>query len=100
MVMGVLTACFGGVIRDVLAHEPSVLLRREIYVTCAGLGATTFVALQWAGVPGWAAGAAGFLVGFGMRAGGLAWDWSLPGYPGRGEAREDQSEAARARDPE
>src|SRR3990167_4164571 len=40
--MGVLTACFGGVLRDVLAHEPSVLLRREIYVTCALIGSTVF----------------------------------------------------------
>lgn len=99
MVMGVLTACFGGVIRDVLAHEPSVLLRREIYVTCAGLGATCFVALQWAGFPGWAAGAAGFLVGFGTRAGGILWDWSLPAYPGRGEGAADQDTTAKARDP-
>src|SRR5262249_11676308 len=31
--MGVLTACFGGVIRDVLAGQPSVLLKREISVS-------------------------------------------------------------------
>src|SRR6478609_2760719 len=31
--MGVLTACIGGIIRDVLAGEPSVLMRRELYVT-------------------------------------------------------------------
>src|SRR5678815_3147404 len=49
IVMGVLTATFGGVIRDVLAHEPSVLLRRELYVTPALMGATTFVGLQWIG---------------------------------------------------
>src|SRR5437879_7264395 len=35
VVMGVLTATFGGVIRDVLAHEPSILLRHELYVTPA-----------------------------------------------------------------
>ena len=28
-VMGVLTACAGGIIRDVLAREPSVLMRRD-----------------------------------------------------------------------
>lgn len=100
MVMGVLTACFGGVIRDVLAHEPSVLLRREIYVTCAGLGAMTFVVLQWAGAPGWMAGAAGFLVGFGVRAGALIWNWALPAWPGRGEVATDQTETASTREPE
>lgn len=30
--MGVLTACFGGVIRDVLAGQPSALLKREITI--------------------------------------------------------------------
>jgi uncharacterized membrane protein YeiH len=39
VVMGVLTATFGGIIRDVLAGEPSVLLRREVYVSAALLGA-------------------------------------------------------------
>lgn len=83
VVMGVLTACFGGVIRDVLAHEPSVLLRREIYVTCAMLGAGLFVILQMFGVPGLPAGLAGAGLAFGVRAGAILWDWSLPGFPGR-----------------
>ena len=34
-VMGVLTACAGGIIRDVLAGEPSILMRPELYVTAA-----------------------------------------------------------------
>jgi uncharacterized membrane protein YeiH len=33
--MGVLTACFGGIVRDVLAGEPSILMRPELYVTAA-----------------------------------------------------------------
>ncbi|MGO4839269.1 trimeric intracellular cation channel family protein, partial [Rhizobiaceae sp. 2RAB30] len=32
IVMGMLTATFGGIMRDLLAGEPSVLLRPEIYV--------------------------------------------------------------------
>ena len=43
--MGVLTACFGGVIRDVLAGQPSVLLKREISVSAALLAAALFVVL-------------------------------------------------------
>ena len=39
VVTGVLTATFGGVLRDLLAGEPSVLLRPEIYVTAAMAGA-------------------------------------------------------------
>lgn len=33
---GVLTASFGGILRDLLANEPSVLLRPEVYVTEIG----------------------------------------------------------------
>jgi uncharacterized membrane protein YeiH len=84
VVMGVLTACFGGVLRDVLAHEPSILLKREVYVTCALIGAGTFVGLELLGVPGQWAGLAGFTAAFGIRAGAILKGWSMPGFPGRG----------------
>ncbi|MFN3583450.1 trimeric intracellular cation channel family protein [Phenylobacterium sp.] len=83
VVMGVLTATFGGVLRDVLAHEPSVLLRRELYVTPALLGAAAFVALDAAGVPLLAAQVAGFLTAFAVRAGAILFGWQMPGFPGR-----------------
>ena len=41
--MGVMTACVGGIIRDVLAGEPSILMRPELYVTAAALAAGLFV---------------------------------------------------------
>ncbi|TVV69620.1 trimeric intracellular cation channel family protein, partial [Sphingomonas solaris] len=49
-VMGVVTACMGGIIRDVLAGEPSILLRPELYVTAAALAAGLFVGLTLLGV--------------------------------------------------
>ena len=82
IVMGVLTATFGGVIRDVLAHEPSVLMQRELYVTPALAGAATFVALGQMGAPAMAAGLAGFSVAFAIRAGAILWHWALPGFGG------------------
>jgi uncharacterized membrane protein YeiH len=36
--MGVITATFGGVIRDVLGNEKSVVLSREVYVTATAVG--------------------------------------------------------------
>ena len=39
IVMGALTACFGGVVRDLLAGQPSILLRREITVSAASITA-------------------------------------------------------------
>jgi uncharacterized membrane protein YeiH len=44
IIMGVLTATFGGILRDILAGEPSVLLRPEVYVT-AGLARGS---IRWA----------------------------------------------------
>ncbi len=82
IVMGALTATFGGVVRDVLAGEPSVLLRREITISAALLAAAVFVVLHWLGLGALPSAAAGFVLGFSLRAGALAWGWSLPGFPG------------------
>ena len=79
-VMGVLTACAGGIFRDVLAGEPSVLMRRELYVTPAALAAGLFVALTLAGLSVWLAAGSGIAAAFLLRAGAIARGWSLPGY--------------------
>jgi len=42
---GVITACAGGIILDVLASVPSILSCPEIYVTAAALAAALFVVL-------------------------------------------------------
>ena len=78
--MGVLTACAGGIIRDLLAGEPSILMRPELYVTAAALAAGLFVALTIAGLAGWPAIAAGALAGFALRGLAIARGWSLPIY--------------------
>ena len=79
-VMGVLTACAGGIIRDVLAGEPSVLMRRELYVTPAALSAALFVAATLIGVPVWPAAALAIVAGFALRGGAIERGWSLPPY--------------------
>lgn len=79
-IMGVLTACAGGIIRDVLAAEPSILLRHEIYVTAAALSAGLFVGLSLAGLPMWAAAALAVAAGFTLRGLAIARGWSLPAY--------------------
>lgn len=78
--MGVLTACAGGIIRDVLAGEPSVLMRRELYVTPAALAAGVFVTLTLAGAGMWPAAAIAIGAGFALRGGAIARGWSLPAY--------------------
>jgi len=86
IVMGIMTASFGGIIRDIVAGEPSVLLRKEIYVTATLAGAALFVGAQSLGLPFWPSAVAGALIAFAIRAGALAFGWTLPGYrsrPGR-----------------
>jgi uncharacterized membrane protein YeiH len=80
VVMGVLSATFGGIVRDVLAQEPSVLLRREIYLTAAFLGASIFVGLRLMRVDDGVAVAAGVTGAFLLRAGALRFGWTLPGF--------------------
>lgn len=81
--MGVVTACVGGIIRDVLAGEPSILLRPELYVTAAALAAGLYVVLQAIGVPAFVAALVSAAAGFGLRAAAIAWRLRLPAYRGR-----------------
>jgi uncharacterized membrane protein YeiH len=78
--MGVLTASFGGIVRDLLAGEPSILLRREIYVSAAALGAGTYVGLTLLGLSLWPAAVIGAAAGFGLRGIAIATGLALPGY--------------------
>src|SRR3954469_707552 len=55
--LGVLTPCFGGIVRDVLAGEPTILMRKELYVTPAALAAGLFVGLNLIDISTWAAAA-------------------------------------------
>ncbi len=86
VVLGVMTATFGGLIRDVLCQEIPLILRREVYATAVAAGAAAYVLAIALAVDKPAAAAVGFLVGFTIRAGGIARGWSLPTYrprPGR-----------------
>jgi uncharacterized membrane protein YeiH len=77
--MGVLTACAGGIIRDVLAGEPSILMRPELYVTAAALSAGLLVVLALLGF-GWLAVIIAAFAGFALRAIAIQRGWSLPAY--------------------
>jgi uncharacterized membrane protein YeiH len=81
LVMGMITGCMGGLLRDIVCNEvPLVLKQGELYVTCAFAGS---LAAVLAGSAGLSAGAALFLCGvmvFSLRAGSLAFGWRLPIY--------------------
>lgn len=43
--LGTLTACFGGVIRDILCNQVPILFRKEIYATACIFGSIAFIIL-------------------------------------------------------
>lgn len=80
LAMGVITACVGGIIRDVLANEPSILMRPELYVTAAALASGLYVAAALLGAPPALAAAIGGLAGFALRGAAIARGLKLPAY--------------------
>jgi uncharacterized membrane protein YeiH len=83
VVMGVITASFGGILRDQMAGEPNILLQREIYITAALVGSAAYTGLAMAGLPVMAAALPAALVAFAIRGGALKFGWSFPPYKAR-----------------
>jgi uncharacterized membrane protein YeiH len=78
--MGVITGCVGGIIRDVLAGRPSILMRPELYVTAAALSASVTVIGDWAGIIREWVWVAATGAGFGLRLAAIQWTLALPAY--------------------
>lgn len=79
-VLGIVTGCVGGIIRDVLAGQPSILMRPELYVTAAALSASICALGTVAGLPDavvWSVAAA---AGFALRGAAIIWHINLPAY--------------------
>lgn len=84
--LGVMTATFGGLIRDVLCQETPLILRREVYATAVAAGAGTYVLALEFGAERPLAAILGVVIGLTIRGGGIGFGWSLPTYkprPGR-----------------
>ena len=83
IVLGVISATFGGIIRDVIGNELPLVLRKELYVTCAAAGSTIFVMLQLLEVSTMISQVSGFAAAFLLRAIGIHFKLSLPAYKNR-----------------
>lgn len=92
LVMGVITAAFGGILRDLLGQEPSILLRRDICVSAAAAGSALFLfALEMGMAKQWALGLCAVLI---LRGLAIWFNWSLPAFkprPGRQPDREGET---------
>ncbi|WP_264996299.1 trimeric intracellular cation channel family protein [Kozakia baliensis] len=81
-IMGVVTACMGGIFRDVLAGVPSIVIRPELYVTAAALAAGSYVLLTTCGAADLFAALVAFALGFGLRGVAIWKGLALPTYRG------------------
>lgn len=84
IVVGVLTAVGGGILRDILAGETPVIFQREVYATAALLGSVLFVVLTRLGTGPETAGAVGFVSAAGLRAVSVWRGWNIPRLGGTG----------------
>ena len=66
--MGVATATFGGIIRNILGGESPIILKQEIYITAALLGSAVFAGLSGLGLSQDVAAITGFCAAFALRA--------------------------------
>ena len=90
-IMGVITASVGGVIRDLISGEPSIIVRPELYVTAGALAAFGFVTLATLGLQGIVAAGIAFAAGFTLRALAIVKGLSLPAYRWPAENSEDDA---------
>lgn len=82
VLMGVVTGCVGGIIRDVLAGQPSILIRPELYVTAAALAAGLAAAGIGLGLGPALTWTLAVLAGFGLRGAAIHWSLGLPPHKG------------------
>ncbi|MET4806388.1 trimeric intracellular cation channel family protein [Limibacillus sp. MBR-115] len=83
LVMGVMTATFGGLLRDVICNEKPLILKSEVYASAAAIGALVHILLVELGTSVTIAAMLGFLMAFAIRAGGIVYGLSLPGFKPR-----------------
>lgn len=84
VIMGIATGCFGGLMRDVVCNEvPLVLKQGEPYVTCALFGAGAALGILALDHSLTIALAGCAMVTLVLRAGALAFGWSIPVYKSR-----------------
>lgn len=84
VIMGMITGCMGGLMRDVVVGQvPLVLKQGELYVSAAFAGASAFVAASWVGLPTLAILGLSASATFILRAGAIRLGWRLPVYKPR-----------------
>lgn len=103
ILMGVVTGTVGGIIRDVVAGRPSILMRPELYVTAAALSSSICaIGLslpETLAVPRWLVWTVATLSGLILRSAAIRYDLRLPAYNERGAATLEEAEGTDTKNP-
>jgi len=81
LMMGTMTACAGGLLRDVVANEDPMLLKQDIYATAALLASAVYAGLMIGGLGTPIAYGVAIAAGFTLRMLAVRFSWSLPRSP-------------------
>ena len=88
IIMGVITAVFGGVIRDVLINEVPLIFRKELYGMACAAGGGLYIILVELGVGTDLAGLICVVFIFVLRALAIRFGWGVPVLRGKGFVHE------------
>ncbi len=81
VVLGLITAVFGGVLRDIVCNEiPSAFSDHRPYAICSFAGAWVMVAAHATNLPDWVAVLMATATASALRVAAVAWDWRLPAW--------------------
>ncbi len=81
VLLGMVTAVVGGVLRDVVCNEiPRAFDDHRPYAICSFAGGWLLVAAQSASLPGWVSLTLAALATTGLRLAAVAWNWRLPAW--------------------
>lgn len=78
VIMGVMTATCGGLVRDVLCNEIPLILQREIYASACIMGCTILIICSRAGMPRNIALTMSAIIIVAIRAAAIIRGWQLP----------------------
>lgn len=80
LVTGVMSAAFGGLLRDVIVNDVPLVLREDVYALAALAGAAAYLLAAQLGAGASLAAALGALAAFVLRACAIVFKWTLPTF--------------------
>ncbi|MCQ2959191.1 MAG: trimeric intracellular cation channel family protein [Bacteroidales bacterium] len=80
VMMGILTAVFGGIVRDMMCADVPLIFRKQIYATACLMGGLVYLLLIWVNCPEFFAILVASSIIFMVRTVSVMKNWSLPRF--------------------